>query len=382
MKIRTITTGISLHFDNIEEKIQQAAEFNQHAQQIFENHHYEVQTTRIATNSWTEYLSNLSPTETLNHIQKIEQQCQKLKVHFFNIGNAGTAETIALLPDIIQQTSVIYASSTVGNQATGILLNNIQASAKAIKRIADETDAGFGNFRFCAAANCPAGIPFFPAAYHLGEPAFSLGLEIAELALQAFTNAESLLEAQTNLQSILATELTKIEAIARQISNTFPIKYHGIDSSLAPSLNQESSIAYLYEKLGLQKFGNAGTLAISAMITQVLKNLPVQLCGYSGLMLPVCEDIGLAQRANEQMYNLTDLLLYSAVCGCGLDTVPLAGDISLHTLEAILLDMTALALQLNKPLSARLFPIPDKKQGEMTAFNSPYLVDCKVFNVS
>ncbi len=98
-------------------------------------------------------------------------------------------------------------------------------------------------------------------------------------------------------------------------------------------------------------------------------------------MLPVCEDVGLAQRANEQTYNLTNLLLYSAVCGCGLDTVPLPGDITIEQLEAILIDLAALAIKLNKPLSARLFPMPGKKAGEMTAFNSPYLVDCRIFRV-
>lgn len=81
-------------------------------------------------------------------------------------------------------------------------------------------------------------------------------------------------------------------------------------------------------------------------------------------------------------YNLTNLLLYSAVCGCGLDTVPIPGDITVEKIEAILLDMATLALKLDKPLAARLFPILDKKAEEMTAFNSPYLVDCKIFEVN
>ena len=56
MKIRTITTGISLESAQ-REKIYQAAEFNQTAKDLFEQQGYEVQTTRIATNSWAEYLS-------------------------------------------------------------------------------------------------------------------------------------------------------------------------------------------------------------------------------------------------------------------------------------------------------------------------------------
>jgi len=98
-------------------------------------------------------------------------------------------------------------------------------------------------------------------------------------------------------------------------------------------------------------------------------------------MLPVCEDFGLAQRANERTYNLTNLLLYSAVCGCGLDTIPLPGDITKEKIEAILLDVATLAIALNKPLSARLLPVPGKRTGEMTFFNSPYLVDCKILEI-
>lgn len=41
-----------------------------------------------------------------------------------------------------------------------------------------------------------------------------------------------------------------------------------------------------------------GTLAISELITRVVKGLPgVKQTGYSGLMLPVCEDAGLAAAA-------------------------------------------------------------------------------------
>jgi hypothetical protein len=50
-------------------------------------------------------------------------------------------------------------------------------------------------------------------------------------------------------------------------------------------------------------------------------------------------------------------------------------------IEAILLDVASLAIKLDKPLSARLFPIPGKKAGEMTEFDSPYLVDCPVLSV-
>ncbi|NES20654.1 MAG: DUF711 family protein [Symploca sp. SIO3E6] len=381
MKIRAITTGLLLQSANQLQKIQQVAAFNQQAKDFFVQQGYEVQTTRIATNSWGEYLVGLTAKEIVQQVQNLEQFCHNLQVEFFSIGHVSQPEHIALIPEINQNTSIIYCSSNIGDTASGINFENIRASAQVIKRISEVTANGYGNFRFCTWANCPPGIPFFPTSYHQGNTSFALALEFPDLVMEAFTNSDNLREAEHNLSFLLETELTKIETLAKQVSQLFQIEYRGIDSSLAPTLEKDASIAFAYERLGLNKFGHQGTLAISAVITRVLKSLSVKLCGYSGLMLPVCEDLGLAQRANEQTYNLTNLLLYSAVCGCGLDTVPLPGDITIEQLEAILMDLAALAIKLNKPLSARLFPIPGKKAGEMTAFNSPYLVDCRIFSV-
>ncbi|NEQ71501.1 MAG: DUF711 family protein, partial [Symploca sp. SIO2D2] len=368
MKIRAITTGLLLQSANQSQKIQQVAAFNQQAKDFFVQQGYEVQTTRIATNSWGEYLVGLTTKEIVKQVQNLEQFCHNLQIQFCSIGHVSKPEHIALIPEINQNTSIIYCSSKIGDTANGINFENIRASAQVIKRISELTANGYGNFRFCAWANCPPGIPFFPTSYHQGNTSFALALEFPDLVMQAFANSDNLKTAEKNLRFLLETELTKIETLAKQISQLFQIEYRGIDSSLAPTLERDASIAFAYENLGLHKFGHQGTLAISAVITRVLKSLSVKLCGYSGLMLPICEDLGLAQRANEQTYNLTNLLLYSAVCGCGLDTVPLPGDITIEQLEAILMDLAALAIKLNKPLSARLFPIPGKKVGEMTAF--------------
>ncbi|MBD2608348.1 DUF711 family protein [Scytonema hofmannii FACHB-248] len=381
MKIRTITTGISLDSLKEIEKIKQATEFNQQAKLIIEEQGYEVQTTRIATNSWEEYLDGLSKSEIINQVKVIEEICQNLNISFFSLGYASQRSTIALIPDIIKNTSILYTSSKIGDRISGINFENARESAKVIQRISQETQDGFGNFHFCAWANCQSGIPFFPASYHEGETCFAIGLELCDLVMQAFSDADDLLDAEEKLKLILDKELSKIEAIAQKISAKYAIKYQGIDTSLAPSLGKKESIAFAYEKILDGKFGNQGTLAISGMLTRVLKSVSVKTCGYSGLMLPVCEDVGLAARANEQTYNITNLLAYSAVCGCGLDTVPIPGNITIEKITAILIDMATLAIKLDKPLSARLFPIPGKNAGEMTAFNSPYLVDCRIFNV-
>jgi uncharacterized protein (UPF0210 family) len=86
----------------------------------------------------------------------------------------------------------------------------------------------------------------------------------------------------------------------------------------------------------------------------------------------------LAQRAAEGLLTLTDLLTYSAVCGTGLDTVPLPGDVTDDTLAAILLDVAALALRLDKPLTARLMPLPGKQAGDTLEFKSEFFANSRV----
>jgi uncharacterized protein (UPF0210 family) len=78
------------------------------------------------------------------------------------------------------------------------------------------------------------------------------------------------------------------------------------------------------------------------------------------------------------MLTVNDLLLYSAVCGTGLDTIPLAGDIAAGELAAIILDVAALALRLGKQLTARLMPIPGKRAGDPIEFDFPFFANGKV----
>ena len=386
MKIRTITTGVSLKSQDGENEIRRVAEFNKQAKAIFKKAGYEIQTTRIATNSWEEYLGDLSNEEVVRAIQKTESICQSINapeilLTGISIGCAKTPSKIVLIPEIMHEAPTIFCSAEIGDKTRGVNFENAKIAAQVIKKIAEETENGYGNFRFCASANCKPGIPFFPTGFHEGESAFGIGLECGDLAMKAFSKSRNLIEAEKNLKQILEEELIKIEKVAEQISKNFGIFYNGIDSSLNPGLKKDESIAFAFEKLGFGKFGNQGTLTIAAMVTRVLKGLSVKLCGYCGLMLPVCEDMGLAARANEGTYNVSNLLLYSAVCGVGLDTIPIPGDTSAEKIEAALLDMAPLAIKLDKPLSARLFPIPGKKAGEMTAFESPYLLNCKILSL-
>jgi uncharacterized protein (UPF0210 family) len=95
-------------------------------------------------------------------------------------------------------------------------------------------------------------------------------------------------------------------------------------------------------------------------------------------MLPILEDSRLSQRWSEGMVSLDALLSYSAVCGTGLDTIPLPGDITEERLDLIIGDMASLAFKWHKPLSARLLPVAGKGPGDTTEFDDPYLVNATI----
>jgi uncharacterized protein (UPF0210 family) len=115
------------------------------------------------------------------------------------------------------------------------------------------------------------------------------------------------------------------------------------------------------------------------LITSVIKSVPIKQAGYCGLMLPVMEDAVLARRAEEGRYGLYELLNYSAVCGTGLDVIPLPGAATEEEIGRLLGDLAAMSVKLSKPLSARLIPIPGRKAGDSVTLDSPYLVPTTVF---
>jgi len=96
----------------------------------------------------------------------------------------------------------------------------------------------------------------------------------------------------------------------------------------------------------------------------------------------VLEDAALAAGSGHGDFSLNDLLLYSAVCGTGLDTIPLPGDVTEDELAGIILDVSALSVALDrKPLTARLLPVPGKQAGDPINYDFEYFANGTVLAV-
>jgi len=249
----------------------------------------------------------------------------------------------------------------------------VGAAARAMQKLS-ATEHSQGNFKFSAIALVQPLTPFFPGSYHTGfGHQFAIALESANTVAATFQGAPDLATARQRLTDRLGSEAFAIQALAGRVDQDTGWTYMGIDLSPAPMKNV--SIAAALETLTSQPIGSPGTLTGAAAITAAIRDIQVKQTGYSGLMLPVLEDSRLAQRWSEGRLSLDSLLSYSAVCGTGLDTVPLPGDISEQQLELIIGDMASLAVKWHKPLSARLLPVAGKKAGDTTDFDDPYMVN-------
>ncbi|MEP2671601.1 MAG: DUF711 family protein [Cyclobacteriaceae bacterium] len=381
--IRTITAGVTLSSLDDTATIESAIQFLSEANKEFESKGYIVQTLRISTQPFYQYLNGKTYEEALPYLIKMDQLVKKSNM-ILSIGPIMKEDYPGFdIPEwsvkLINSTETISFSVSIADKEKGILGNGVHQAASTIVAIAHSTKGGEGNFRFTASANCPPGIPFFPAAYHQGPNSFAIGIESPNILTDVFKKGPED-KVKENLKAELEKILKPVEALGMSLANSKKWRYDGIDTSAAPGL--DASIGEAIEELTGQPFGSASTLNACAMITDVLKSVDVKKCGYSGLMLPVIEDKVLAQRASEGRFSVQELLLYSSVSGTGLDVVPLPGETTITTIENLLIDVAALSLKYtDKALSARLFLIPGKKAGEMVSFENPNLTPCRVMKI-
>jgi uncharacterized protein (UPF0210 family) len=379
-KVRAITALVRLDRAHYQEEIQETLKFLRQAKADFEKAGFEVQTIRITTQPFPEYTRGLADEQVLAFFRDYDALAGK-EGFDAAIGPAMMSDTddpheAELLGKILGNSKTLEGSVFIAAE-DGIHWKSIHAAAGVIKYLEANTPHSQGNFSFTAASLVPSGTPFYPASYFTGEgKQFAVGLQSANVVSEVFGSTKSPNEAEERLKNTLGVYAAQIERTAVEISNANGWKYGGLDLSPAPLI--DVSIGRAIENFLGAPVGSSGTLTATAIITRALKAIPVKQAGYSGLMLPVLEDTVLAQRWSEGRLSIDALLSYSAVCGTGLDTIPLPGDVTPEQLERILGDVASLSLKWHKPLSARLQPVTGKKPGEMTEFDDPFLVNAKI----
>lgn len=383
MKIRSITCFTNPGWPLQPHRLEAAAKLVAAARSALTAAGYEVQTTRLATVPFPELLGeDLSALPRL--AQELESAAQDQGISYVALGPALPERpgSYRVIPDAIAATQNAFFSAAMTTRGRAVSLPAVRLCAEIIHRTAPITPDGFANLRFTALANVPAGGPFFPAAYHSGKDlAFALAIESADLAVDAFGQGESLAEARRLLIDSITQHGQALAQVCTRLADAQAARFGGIDFSLAQFPTRQQSIAEAMERLGSPAVGLHGTLAAAALLTEAIDQADFPHTGFCGLFMPVLEDFILAERAAQGVLAVKDLLLYAAVCGTGLDCIPLPGDVPVEAMQTALLDLAVLALRLDKPLTARFLPVPGKQAGDPTDFHFDFFANSRIMSL-
>ena len=404
MKIRSITYFSNPKYPLDEKVLQKAGKFLAEAKSTYEAAGYEVQTTRLATIPFPTLLGEKNINELPKLAEALASAIQQVGLAYASLGPAlpEMPRSYEVIPEAISASQNIFFGGVMAGKTDSklsdsrVYLAAVKACAEIVVKCAAIEPNGFANLQFAALANVKAGAPFFPAAYHdanADEPAFAIATESADLAVDAFENAKTLEDGRNALTSEITKHGQTISRVAQDITQStvpnlqssittsqLPI-FLGIDFSLAPFPDDAHSLGNAVEKMGTPKIGLHGSLVAATILTEAVDRADFPHTGFSGFMQPVLEDSVLAKRAAEGTLTIKDILLYSAVCGTGLDTIPLPGDTTAEQIAPLLLDLCALALRLDKPLTARLMPIPGKKAGDETNFDFAFFARSRIMKL-
>jgi uncharacterized protein (UPF0210 family) len=375
--IRAVTAFIRLDPGQYKQQITETLGMLRKSEARFNLAGYHVQTIRITTQPFTEYMRGKPKQEILAFFHDLDEVAKHENI-LIGIGPALMTDNddpiqAQILAEILSESTQIRGTIVVGG-TDGIHWKSVHAAAEVMKYLEDHTDHSVGNFYFAAISNVPAYSPFYPASYHQGiGHQFAIALESANVVAAAMATPRDQEATRQAIIAELGMHASAIEDIASKIDGESGWTYLGMDLSPAP--HKEVSIASAMAGYTGGHFGTSGTMTAAATITSALRDIAVKKVGYSGLMMPVMEDTRLSQLWSEGAISIDQLLAYSAVCGTGLDTIPLPGDTSTQQLERIIGDMASLSVKWTKPLSARLLPVAGAKPGDRTEFSDPNLIN-------
>jgi uncharacterized protein (UPF0210 family) len=391
---------------------------------------YSIQTLRISLNPFEEWLLPCIEKYGVlleELLRQFDELLASVGIDFCsfgccNVGSKRFQQSSSMIPAILSVSHRFASSVVMENENHYNVAPKYDDCIVAAKTCLEvfQKKGNLGNFSYCVGFNCPSNIPFFPISYHDSssssdnsdhsvslssqKPLITIGLENGDLIFISFFGTTSHQEAKENLKATIKQAILPLQQYFMKVVSQYDLAFGGIDTSINPGLLLPDSIGQGIEQFFTSWkfpsiipiiaqdgsfFGNSGTLSIISCITAALKELErdseLLLCGYNGLMLPIMEDIILATRAStifpKPTFTMKDLLLFSTICGVGLDTIPIPGDSTPEEIASLYMDLGTIAYRLKKPLSCRLLPIKDGKVGDLTQIDSPYLVNTRIFSV-
>ena len=286
---------------------------------------------------------------------------------------------IESIPEHLSQTERVCSSVNIGSSKSGINMDAVRLMGEIVKRTAELTAAqdGLGCAKLVVFANAVEDNPFMAGAFHgVGEAGTVInvgvsGPGVVKHALESIPDAN--LNDAAEMIKRTAFKITRAgQLIAKEAAKRLNAEFGIVDLSLAPTPVMGDSVAHILEELGLERVGGHGTTAALAMLNDAVKKGGVMASshvgGLSGAFIPVSEDIGMIEAAQEGSLNIDKLEAMTAVCSVGLDMIAIPGKTPASTIAAIIADEAAIGMINNKTTAVRVIPVPGKDVGDSVEF--------------
>jgi hypothetical protein len=291
----------------------------------------------------------------------------------------GDERLVDSIPEALAATARVCSSVNVATTRSGINMDAVARMGETICRTAELTaDRGaIGCAKLVVFANAAEDNPFMAGAFHgVGEPecVVNVGISgpgVVKRALEDVRGADLGVVAETVKRT--AFKITRMgQLVAREASRRLEVPFGIVDLSLAPTPVIGDSVAHILEEMGLERCGAAGSTAALALLNDAVKKGGIMATSYagglSGAFIPVSEDAGMVQAAEEGVLSIEKLEAMTAVCSVGLDMVAIPGDTPASTIAAIIADEAAIGVVNGKTTGVRIIPVPGKGVGERVEF--------------
>ncbi|OHD72426.1 MAG: hypothetical protein A2W19_13865 [Spirochaetes bacterium RBG_16_49_21] len=399
LDIRTITMGISLRDCADENTKKSCAKINDKirrlggrlvsvGREIEETYGVPIINQRIAVTPISLVAESCSDTcDYFPFAAALEQAALEAGVDFIGGFSAmvhkgmtpGDRKLIKAIPRALSETGRVCASVNVATTKAGINMDSIRMMGEIIREtaIATKDRGSVGCAKLVVFANAPEDNPFMAGAFHgIGEAESVINVGISgpgviKSALEKIRGSD--LETVAETVKRTSFKITRVgQLVAREAARRLGIPFGIVDVSLAPTPSVGDSVAYIIEEMGLEKCGAPGSIAALMLLNDAVKKGGLMASsfvgGLSGAFIPVSEDLGMIEAAQQGALTIEKLEAMTSVCSVGLDMIAVPGDTDASTLAAIIADEAAIGVSNNKTTAVRIIPVVGMKEGDFVEF--------------
>ena len=412
LDIRTVTLALSLRdcisedaervCDNIYNKIKKYAKnLVSYANELSDEYSIPIINKRISVTPISLVGESCKNPDYVKIAKTLDAAAKEVGVNFVGGYSAlvekgmtkGDRLLIESIPQALAQTQRVCSSVNVASSKAGINMDAVLEMAKIIKESAILTKDNdcIGAAKLVVFCNVPSDNPFMAGAFcGIGENEAALNVGVSgpgavRAAILGLKDKADMSELANKIKQTAYKITSTGELIGRKLSKRLGIPFGVIDLSLAPTPTVGDSVAGIFQAMGLEHAGAHGTTAALAMLNDAVKKGGIMASshvgGLSGAFIPVSEDAGMIEAAQNKYINVQKLEAMTSVCSVGLDMIAIPGDTPESTIAGIIADEMAIGMINKKTTAVRIIPAIGKKAGENVHFGG-LLGDAPIMEVN